>query len=131
MNGMALGQIHSQSISTNENYASPAKRSPASLSSTINRLLSALVVSPGFRRLLFADPVAALAAGYNGEKFQLTPAEYAAVTSLHVNTVSDFAAQLLLILPEATTESAFCSTEAQPQYQRHGPRVFNSEFNRS
>src|SRR5689334_6109733 len=108
---MALGQIHSQSISSIENNASPATRSAVSLSKNINRLLCALVVSPCFRRLLFADPVAALAAGYNGEKFQLTPAEYAAVTSLKVTTVSDFAAQLLHILPQATAEAAVCPTE--------------------
>jgi hypothetical protein len=122
---MALGQIHSQSISSNENYASPAPRSAISLSKNVNRLLSALVVSSSFRRQLFADPVAALTAGYNGEKFQLTPAEYAAVTSLHVNTVSDFAAQLLRILPQAAVESAFFSTESQPDYPRSSPLIFN------
>src|SRR4051794_18390542 len=116
---MALGQIHLQSISKNENYASPATRSSVSLSNNVNRLLSALVVSPCFRRMLFSDPVAALAAGYNGERFQLSPAEYAAVTSLRVNSLSDFAAQLLRVLAEVTTEPAFCPTDSQPEYQRH------------
>jgi len=128
---MVLGQMFTQSLSHNENYGTPVTRSPASLSKNINRLLSAMVVSPRFRHLLFTDPVTALDAGYNGEKFQLTATEYAAVTSLRVNTVRDFAAQLLRILQQVTTESAFCPAEAHPEYQRRGPWAFNTEFSRS
>jgi hypothetical protein len=118
VNGMALGQLLSLSLSSNEHFAAPATRSPtsrpsASLSKNLNYLLSAAVVSPRFRCLLLSDPVAALAAGYNGEKFQLTPAEYAAVTSLRVSTVRDFAAQLLRVLQCASEDAALYDTKPQ------------------
>lgn len=90
-----------------------------------------MVVSPRFRHLLFSDPVAALAAGYNGERFQLTPVEYAAITSLRVNTVRDFAAQLLHLLSQVATEPAFCHAEARPEHQVHNSWASNTEFKRS
>lgn len=115
---MALGQILSQSLSRNEHFTTPAMRStashsPAALSKSMSRLLSAAVVSPRFRCLLLSDPSAALAAGYNGENFQLTPAEYAVVTSLRVSSVRDFAAQLLQMLPVANEDTALCDRDAQ------------------
>jgi len=128
---MAMGQILSQTLSHNESVGTPVLRAPASLSKNINRLVSAAVVSPLFRHLLFSDPVAALAAGYNGENFQLTPAEYAAVTSLQVTTVRDFAAQLLRLLQQVVTESTGYPADGQPEYQRRGPLVFSTEYNRS
>ena len=122
VNGMALGQILSHSLSSNEHFSTPAMRSPVSrprvsLSKSLNCLLSAAVVSPHFRCLLLSDPVAALAAGYNGEKFQLTQAEYAAVTSLRVSTVRDFAAQLLRVLHYATVDSAHYAAEAPSDFR--------------
>ncbi len=102
---MALGQVLSQSMSRNAHYVLPAKRAPASLSSNLNRLLSAAVVSPRFRQLLLSDPSAALAAGYNGETFHLTLTEHAAVSSIRVGTVRDFAAQLLGKLQYASTDA--------------------------
>ena len=118
VNGMALGQILSHSLSGNEHFSTPAMRSPVSrprvsLSKSLNCLLSAAVVSPHFRCLLLSDPVAALAAGYNGEKFQLTQAEYAAVTSLRVSTVRDFAAQLLRMLQCADEDTPLYDTKSQ------------------
>ena len=123
---MALGRILSQSLTRNEHFTTPAMRAPAtrpagshsptSLSKNLNRLLSAAVVSPRFQRLLLTDPVAALSAGYNGENFQLTPVEYSAVTSLRVNNVRDFAAQLLRALSYATSDSARYTSEVQPDY---------------
>lgn len=118
---MALGQILSQSLSRNEHFVAPVTRAPvshppASLSKNLNRLLSAAVVSPQFRGLLLSDPVTALAAGYNGENFQLTPAEYAAVTSLRVGTIREFATQLLHLLqhaPEAQSERGFAEIAKQ------------------
>lgn len=115
---MALGHILSQSISRNEGYRSPVTRPsappPAALSHNLNRLLSAAVVSPRFQRLLLADPVAALAAGYNGESFPLTQTEYAAVTSLCVNSLRDFAAQLLRLMQEAISLGPEFSPEFSP-----------------
>ena len=115
---MGLGQILSQSLSRNEYRVAPAMRSsvshsPASLSKNLNRLLSAAIVSPRFCCLLLSNPVAALAAGYSGESFQLTPVEYAAVTSLRVGTVRDFAAQLLHALQCASGDTALYDTETQ------------------
>lgn len=78
----------------------------ATLSGNLNRLLSAAIVNPRFQRLLLTNPVAALAAGYNGETFQLTQSEYAAVTSLCVATLREFAAQLLLISQAVSPSSA-------------------------
>lgn len=81
-------------------------RPSRTLSKDLNRLISAAVVSPRFQTLLLSDAAAAITAGYNGEKFQLTPAEYTAVTSLRVSTVRDFAVQLLNILQDSSAESA-------------------------
>jgi hypothetical protein len=118
---MALGQILSQSLSRSEHCVAPVSRpavthSPASLSKNLNRLLSAAVVSSRFRRLLLSDPAAALALGYNGENFPLTPAEYAAVTSLRASTMRDFAAQLLYILQYASGGDVLHAPEAQPEF---------------
>ena len=120
MNGMALGQILSQSLTRNEQGVMPATRPTAShsltsLSKNLNRLLSAAVVNPRFRHLLLSDPVGALSRGYNGENFQLTPAEYAVVTSLSVNSVRDFAAQLLHRLTAG--DAVLYAPEAQSDFQ--------------
>jgi hypothetical protein len=87
------------------------------LSKNLNRLLNAAVVNPRFRCLLLSDPVAALAAGYNGENFQLTPAEFAAVTSLRVSTVRDFATQLLHVFQCAGADAALCDTKAEVSHR--------------
>jgi hypothetical protein len=119
---MALGQILSKSLSHHEHFVAsvmrtPVSHSPTSLSKNLNRLLSAAVVSPRFQHLLLSDPASALAAGYNGENFQLTPAEYAAVTSLRVSTVRDFAAQLLRMLQCAATDNVLYAPEAQTDFR--------------
>jgi hypothetical protein len=114
---MALGQILTQSLSNNEHVATPATRSSVSLSKNLNRLLSAAIVSPRFQHLLLSDPVAALDAGYNGEYFQLTPAEYDVVTSLRVNSVRDFAAQLLRKLQHTIGDVALYGTETPSDYR--------------
>jgi hypothetical protein len=107
VNGMALGQILTQSLTRNEHPATQPRRvasQPAlsqgavALSKNLNRLLTAAVINPRFRGLLLADPATALKAGYNGEIFALTPAEYAAVISLRATTMRDWAAQLLTAL---------------------------------
>lgn len=122
---MSLGQILSQSLARHESSRkqgmAPAKRLAAppggTLSRNLNRLLSAGVVSPRFCQLLLSDPAAALAAGYNGETFQLTPAEYEAVTSLRVGTIRDFAVQLLYMLQSAAGEAALYAPEAQAEFR--------------
>lgn len=113
---MALKQTLSQSRPGNERIVASALRSPVSLSKNLNRLLSAAVVSPWFQSLLLSDPAAALAAGYNGEEFLLTPAEYAAVTSLRASTLRDFATQLLHALTPVTDNDALDALKAQPGF---------------
>lgn len=118
---MALGQILTRSLARNEQRMAQANRpvathSPAPLSKNLNRLICAAVVSPRFRALLLSDPVAALASGYNGENFQLTPAEYAAVTSLHVTTMRDFAAQLVHVMQYAAVEPVRHEQDARGDY---------------
>jgi hypothetical protein len=66
-----------------------------SLSPELNRMLSAAVVSAGFRRMLLDDPAAALARGYGGEVFDILPDERAQVLAIRANTLAEFAAQLL------------------------------------
>ncbi len=65
------------------------------LSSELNRMLSAAVVSVGFRRLLLSDAVAALATGYDGEHFNLRPDERLQVLAIRAGTLAEFSAQLL------------------------------------
>jgi hypothetical protein len=105
--------MFSQSTAGGDNKAAPP-RSSTPLSNSLNRLISAVVVSPRFRQFLFSEPVAALAAGYNGETFQLTPAEYSAVTSLRVTTARDFAVQLLQML-QFGEDAALSGVEVQPE----------------
>ncbi|GIV78600.1 MAG: hypothetical protein KatS3mg050_2994 [Litorilinea sp.] len=76
-------------------------------SSEVNRLLSAALVSRRFCHLLLTDPAAALAAGYNGEHFDLTPEERARILAIQAKSLQDFAAQLLdLVAEQAADEIA-------------------------
>ena len=61
----------------------------------LSRLINAAVVSKEFRELLLSEPAAALAAGYNGEIFQLTPEEHKLILSIRVSALADFAIQVI------------------------------------
>ena len=63
-------------------------------SAELNRLLVAAVVSHRFCQLLLASPLNALAAGYRGQPFKLTPAERNHVLAIHATSLQDFARQL-------------------------------------
>lgn len=63
-------------------------------SKDLNRMLTAAVVSRGFRNLLLTDPQAALRAGYNDESFHLSESERDAILAIHPTDLRDFAAQL-------------------------------------
>lgn len=120
MNGMALGHILSRSLSQSEQHVAGEQRptglqSLANPSKNVNRLISAVVICPRFRALLFSDPDAALAAGYNGEQFHLTPAEYDAVISLRARTASDFAAELLRVLQYSAADTSPSRRDAEGQ----------------
>ena len=67
--------------------------------------------------MLLTDPTAALAMGYSGEKFHLTPPEYAAVTSLRVNSIREFATQLLRRFQSATVENTPYISETQVDFR--------------
>ena len=66
-----------------------------SFSRGLNRLLSAAVASSRFGRMLLADPIAAVAAGYSGERFHLTPDEFACLSAIRATSLREFAAQLV------------------------------------
>jgi hypothetical protein len=61
----------------------------------LNRLLSAAIVSTGFRNLLITNPETALIKGYQGEKFNLTNDEYRWLISIQAVDLASFATQLL------------------------------------
>lgn len=145
VDGMAIGRFLSQSMLTqsvvsrsqrHEEWETlPAPEMPGgsptvksstettSLSKNLNRLLCAALVSPHFQKLLLTDPVAALSAGYNGESFHLTPAEYAIVTTIRVTNVRDFATQLLHRLHHAPAEHGTFSPEMQAELRLSETRI--------
>jgi hypothetical protein len=61
----------------------------------LNRLLSAAIVSTGFRNMLINSPEQALAKGYQGENFNLTSDEYRWLVSVQATDLASFASQLL------------------------------------
>jgi hypothetical protein len=69
-------------------------RHPESNGQEINRLLTAAVVSSKFCKLLLTDPARAIAAGYNGETFQLAREERERVLAIRAATLAEFASQL-------------------------------------
>jgi hypothetical protein len=60
----------------------------------LSRLVTAAVINQKFRDLLLSDPKLALAAGYKGEVFRLTPEEYYLILSIRATSLTDFARQL-------------------------------------
>jgi len=60
----------------------------------VNRLIAAAVVDRLFRNQLLTDPANALASGYYGEQFQLTPRERGRVLSIQAASLPEFARQL-------------------------------------
>lgn len=61
----------------------------------LNRLLSAAIVSTGFRNMLFTNPENALTKGYQGEKFNLTSDEFSWLISVQASDLASFASQLV------------------------------------
>jgi hypothetical protein len=61
----------------------------------LNRLLSAAIVSVGFRNMLINNPETAITKGYQGEKFNLTDDEYRWLVSVQATDLASFASQLL------------------------------------
>ena len=61
---------------------------------SLNQLLCAAVINGRFRETLLRDPLRALAAGYEGHEFDLTPEERALVVGIRAHGLEDFAAQV-------------------------------------
>jgi len=61
----------------------------------LNRLLSAAIVSTGFRNMLITNPETAIVKGYQGEKFNLSPDEYRWLVSVQATDLASFASQML------------------------------------
>ena len=59
-----------------------------------SRILSAAVINSSFRSMLLSDPAKAIANGYSGEKFNLGHADQKRLSSIHANSLADFASQL-------------------------------------
>jgi hypothetical protein len=60
----------------------------------LSRLINAAIVSKEFCELLLTNPARALASGYHGEWFHLTPEEQKLIFSIHASSLEDFAMQL-------------------------------------
>jgi hypothetical protein len=63
-------------------------------SAEYSRILSAAVINSHFRKMLLADPVKAIAAGYSGEMFDIGKEEKNRLARIQANSLADFAAQL-------------------------------------
>jgi hypothetical protein len=61
----------------------------------LNRLLSAAIVSTGFRNMLMTNPESAIIKGYQGEKFNLSSDEYRWLVSVQATDLASFASQML------------------------------------
>ena len=88
----------------------------------ISRLLAAAVVSHKFNHLLLNDPRAALASGYNGESFQLSPEETKLVMSINASSLQDFAAQLV-----AKTESRLMQDAGGDERTQNSRKIRTAE----
>lgn len=77
------------------------------LSSELNRLFCAAIVNRRFQQYLLRDPLGAVDAGYNDERFELTDQERQALQSVRASSIEELAAQVIARLdqgPVAETE---------------------------
>lgn len=97
-----LRNLSTTKVEEHDTYLGHTDQAERALSHSreISRLLAAAVVSHKFSHLLLNDPRSALASGYNGESFQLSPEETKLVMSISASSLQDFAAELV-----ARTES--------------------------
>lgn len=90
----------------------------------LNRLLSAAIVSTGFRNMLFTNPEIALAKGYQGEKFNLTSDEYSWLISVQATDLASFAAQLVQYQNARTTTEEIAIPVRMPEMSYIGSSDF-------
>lgn len=67
----------------------------------LNRLLSAAVVSKSFRNMLLANPEIAVASGYQGETFNLSPEDQSWLYSIRPANLVDLAANMVAYQQES------------------------------
>jgi hypothetical protein len=84
----------------------------------LNRLLSAAIVSTGFRNLLISNPETAIANGYQGEKFNLASDEYQWLMSVQATDLTSFASQLVEYQNTHTPSSEFAIEVKIPTMSR-------------
>lgn len=60
----------------------------------LNQLVCAALINDRFREVLLRDPALALATGYHGQSFSLTPEEQNMVVGIRVQKLEDFAAHV-------------------------------------
>jgi hypothetical protein len=85
----------------------------------LNRLLSAAVVSKSFRSMLLASPEIALASGYQGETFNLSPEDQSWLFSIHPTSLVDLAANMVSYQQSSRQENRMqMPVESAPHYVR-------------
>jgi hypothetical protein len=81
------------------------------------------VVNQEFCNLLLTRPKIALAGGYNGEPFHLTPQEQKLIISLQAISLEDLAAKLTKIIAERAIAAADVAIQlAGDEYASHETR---------
>ncbi len=68
---------------------------PITITNGVSCLLTAAIIDNRFCNLLLSDPKAAIKRGYNGEPFTFSAEEEALICSIHANTLSEFASQVI------------------------------------
>ena len=96
-----------------------------SCSADLNRLLSAAVVNRRFCRRLLRSPQMAVAEGYDGYLFDLSPRESEAIYTIQATSLADFAQQLIVNLQQ---ESATGVESVQPSKAIEGVTVPRSQL---
>jgi hypothetical protein len=86
----------------------------------LNRILSAAIVSTGFRNMLITHPEMAITKGYQGEKFNLSSDEYQWLVSVQATDLSSFASQLLNFQTSHTPSSNLAIAVKLPAMSRVG-----------
>lgn len=79
----------------NDNRNGAALLSQRSPNPAISHLLSAAIVNRRFAQILLNDPARALENGYQGEKFDISDEERAAIVSIRAATLQEFAVGII------------------------------------
>lgn len=113
-----LSRVEQQSDPTYESYLISEQKTNNTASAilidpdgVLARLLAAAVINKRLRRMLLANPSTAVAAGYQGETFNLSPAEQSVLLALKANTLSEFAKMLLQAIDEHNEQVVTCNAE--------------------